>query len=132
VAMLLLLGTLVPRSYLYRESLRYTLQALALYVIFSFVVANARHWSVAWLEWLPLRYIGWISYVLYLSHDFILNVVSTRYPGHPRLLGPLAFVIAVAFATAMRYSLELPLQRLRARFRRVPESAPTAAAGTGS
>jgi len=131
-ALLLLLGSLVPRSIFYRESLRYTVQAMALYVIFSFVVANARHWSVAWLEWLPLRYLGWISYVLYLSHDFILNVVSARYPGHPRLLGPLAFVIAIAFATAMRYALELPLQRLRARFRRVPEIAPMAAARTAS
>ncbi len=131
-ALLLLLGSLVPRSIVYRESLRYTLQALALYVIFGYVVANARHWSVAWLEWLPLRYLGWISYVLYLSHDFILNVVNARAPGHPWWTGPLAFVITLAFATAMRYALELPLQRLRARFRRVPEAAHPPAAGPAS
>jgi peptidoglycan/LPS O-acetylase OafA/YrhL len=131
-ALLLLIASLIPRSIVYRESLRYTLQAMALYVIFGFVVANARHASVAWLEWLPLRYLGWISYVLYLSHDFILNVVSARYPGHPQLLGPLAFVIALAFATAMRYVLELPLQRLRARFRRLPDAAAPVATRTAS
>jgi peptidoglycan/LPS O-acetylase OafA/YrhL len=126
-----LAGSLVPRSVLYKESLRYTVQALALYAIFSFVTANARHWSVAWLEWTPLRYIGWISYVLYLSHDFILNVVNSRLPGSQWLTGPLAFAIAIAFATTTRYTLELPLQRLRARFRRVPEADSTSADGHG-
>jgi len=131
VALLVLAGSLVPRSVLYKESLRYTVQALALYAIFSFVTANARHWSVAWLEWTPLRYIGWISYVLYLSHDFILNVVNSRLPGSQWLTGPLAFAIAVAFATTTRYTLELPLQRLRARFRRVLEADSTSADGRG-
>ena len=131
MALLLLAGSLVPRSMVYRESLRYTVQALALYAIFSFVVANPKHWWVAWLEWTPLRYIGWTSYVLYLSHDFILNVVGGRYGGHQWLTGPLAFVIAVTFATLLRYTLELPLQRLRARFRRVPEADSAAADGHG-
>jgi peptidoglycan/LPS O-acetylase OafA/YrhL len=131
LALLVLAGSLLPRSVIYRESLRYTVQALALYAIFSFVTANPRHWSVAWLEWTPLRYIGWISYVLYLSHDFILNVVTARVPGRQWVTGPLAFAISLVFATAMRYALELPLQRLRARFRRVPEADSTAADGHG-
>ena len=131
LALLLLCASLVPRSMIYKESLRYTVQAMALYAIFSFVTANSRHWSVAWLEWTPLRYIGWTSYVLYLSHDFILNVVGVRYGGRQWLTGPLAFVISIALATAMRYALELPLQRLRARFRRVPEADSTAADGHG-
>jgi peptidoglycan/LPS O-acetylase OafA/YrhL len=80
-----------------------------------------------WLEWKPLRYLGWISYVLYLSHDFILNVLETRrWPDRSGSPVPWAFVLSLAFATALRYTLELPLQRLRARFRRVP-SDPTAA-----
>jgi peptidoglycan/LPS O-acetylase OafA/YrhL len=113
----LLAGTLLPRSFLYKESLRYTLQALALYVIFSFIVSNIRHPLVAWLEWKPLRYLGWISYVLYLSHDFILNVLTRAWPDRFLLTGPLAFLVAIAFATLMRYTLELPLQRLRVRLR---------------
>jgi peptidoglycan/LPS O-acetylase OafA/YrhL len=119
-AVLLLAGSLFPRSIVYKESLRYTVQALALYVIFSFVIPHIRHWSVAWLEWLPLRYIGWISYVLYLSHDFILSAIVPRFPGRFWISGPIAFAISMAFATLMRYALELPLQTLRARFRPVP------------
>jgi peptidoglycan/LPS O-acetylase OafA/YrhL len=43
----------------------------------------------------------------------------------------LGLVLSVAFASAMRYAVELPLQRLRARFRRVPELDPTAPDGHG-
>jgi len=131
LAVLLLTASLIPRSVIYKESLRYTVQALALYGIFTFVAAHSRHWAVAWLEWKPLRYLGWISYVLYLSHNFVLNVLVTRFPGKLWLSAPLGFVISVAFATVMRYTLELPLQRLRARFRRVPEGDPRAPDGHG-
>ena len=68
---------------------------------------------------MPLRYLGWISYILYLSHDFVLFVFAKRFPNRLWLSAPLAFVISIAFATLMRYILELPLQELRARFRRV-------------
>jgi len=117
----------VPRSLLYKESFRYSVQAVLLYLIFSFVIPNIRHWSVSWLEWTPLRYIGWISYVLYLCHVFILEALRHRIPGKLWLTAPLGLALSVAFATLTRYLLELPLQRLRARFRRVPEADPTAA-----
>ena len=119
--------SLVPRSLLYKESFRYSVQAVLLYLIFSFVIPNIRHWSVSWLEWTPLRYIGWISYVLYLCHVFILEALRHRIPGKLWLTAPLGLALSVAFATLTRYLLELPLQRLRARFRRVPEADPTAA-----
>jgi peptidoglycan/LPS O-acetylase OafA/YrhL len=122
LALAVLAASLVPRSLLYKEAFRYTLQPLALYLIFSFVLTNIRHPSVAWLEWKPLRYLGWTSYVLYLSHDFILNVLDRAWPGRFVFTGVLGFVITLAFATVIRYTLELPLQRLRARLRPVPIS----------
>jgi peptidoglycan/LPS O-acetylase OafA/YrhL len=116
-ALLLLIATLVPRSYAYRETLRYTLQGILLYVIFAFVISNIRHPAIAWLEWRPLRYLGWISYTLYLAHDFITQAVQLHFPGRLWLSAPIAFAISIAFATAMRYTVELPIQRLRARLR---------------
>ena len=123
-ALLVLAASLFPRSIVYKESLRYTLQALALYVLFSFVIPSIRHWSVRWLEWKPLRYLGWISYSLYLCHDFILNVLTTRWPDRVAFTAPLAFVLSIAFAIVFRYTLELPLQGLRARFRPAAVPAP--------
>ncbi len=114
-ALLTLLLTLFIRNHLYRESLRYTLQALCLYVLFSYILPNIRRWPLAWLEWLPLRYIGWTSYVLYLSHDFILVIVNDQLPHRLWLTSTVAFAIALLFATLIRYTVELPLQRLRNR-----------------
>jgi peptidoglycan/LPS O-acetylase OafA/YrhL len=116
----LLIGSMLPRSFLYKESLRYTLQALALYLIFSFVVANIRHPLVAWLEWKPLRYLGWISYVMYLTHAFILDALLRIWPFRYFHNAPIAFLATIAFATLLRYTLELPLQRLRSHLRPVP------------
>ena len=113
LSLLVLLASLVPHSFLYRESLRYTVQGLALYVLFSYVIANSDRWFVAWLEWKPLRYLGWISYVLYLCHDAILNLVVPLWPGRFAFTGTLSFVLSIAFAVVIRHTLELPLQRLR-------------------
>ena len=115
----------------YQQSVRYTVQALLMGVIFTFVISQPDHWSVRWLEWTPVRYIGWTSYVLYLCHFLIDSVVSAKmHLSKPvRLL--VCFCIAIAFATLMRYTVELPLQRLRGRFRRVPERDTTAADGHG-
>jgi peptidoglycan/LPS O-acetylase OafA/YrhL len=112
-ALTLLVTTLVVPSELYRNTLRYTLQAVALYFIFSYVIANIRHPLVAWLEWKPLRYIGWTSYMLYLSHDFIIRLAERYIPDQLALSSTAAFVVSLAFATLVRYTVELPLQRLR-------------------
>jgi peptidoglycan/LPS O-acetylase OafA/YrhL len=131
LAIFFLFSTLAIRNTTYRDTLRYTLQALALYVIFNFVVGNIRHWSVRWMEWPPLRYLGWTSYVLYLSHAFILACTEIWFPNRLWLSSSTCFLLALAFATLTRYTLELPLQRLRARFRHVPEADPTAPDGHG-
>jgi peptidoglycan/LPS O-acetylase OafA/YrhL len=117
-ALALLAATLAVPNELYRNTLRYTLQAVALYFIFSYVIANIRDPLVRWLEWRPLRYIGWTSYVLYLSHDFFIRVAERCLPGRLGLSSVAAFAVSVAFATLVRYSVELPLQRLRARIQR--------------
>ena len=118
LALVVLVATLVPRSDLYRGTLRYTLQPLALYAIFSYVMANSASPFARWLEWKPLRYIGWTSYVLYLSHDFILYAIEPPLAAHPIMVAVLGFCLALVFATLMRYTVELPLQRLRSRLAR--------------
>jgi len=130
-SVVVMLCTLMPPNQLYRNTLRYTVQAICLYVMFSFIIPNIRHWSVRWLEWTPVRYIGWISYILYLSHKLFLDAMEQRFPGRLWISAPLGLALAIAFASLMRYSVELPLQRLRNRFRRVPELDPTAADGHG-
>ena len=128
VALVLSLGI---RGELYRDALRYSVQAVLLLVCFSFVISRIDHWSVRWLEWPVVRYIGWTSYTLYLCHYMVLETIDKLAPMSWPARMALGLVLSVAFASAMRYAVELPLQRLRGRFRRVPERDPTAADGHG-
>lgn len=130
-AVLVLLLSLAIPGQLYREAFRFTLQALTLIVIFSFIVSDSGHWSVRWLENPVMRYLGWTSYVLYLSHYMFFFTFEHLFTLNHWVLLLLTLAVTVAFATLMRYTVELPLQRLRARFRRVPEHDRGAADGHG-
>jgi peptidoglycan/LPS O-acetylase OafA/YrhL len=132
MAVLGMVGSLAVPGDFYRDACRYTLQALLLLVIFSFIITRPGHWSVRWLEWPVVRYVGWTSYVLYLCHSTVLEVISVKLPQLTWLpKASLGLAGSLLFATAMRYTVELPLQSLRARFRHVPERDLTAQDGHG-
>lgn len=109
---LLLLSTLVLRSDLFRETVRYTLQGMALALMFNRLLfvdsAASRVLS------LPLMsYIGRISYSLYLYHWLMLGLVSMLMPGYGvvakwAVLMPLSFLSA---HLSYRY-VEQPFLRL--------------------
>lgn len=129
--LLLIGGTLVQKSMLFRETFRYTIQAIGLYLIFFFVLTSISHPSVKWLEWKPVRYLGWISYSLYLIHAFILYLLHHYLPEKLWLTAPAGLALAILYGVLMRHTVELPLQTLRARFRHVPEADPGASDGHG-
>ncbi len=114
-----LVASMFVGSETYRFVYRTSFQGLCLYLIFYFAVSTTGHWSVRWLENRALRYVGWLSYSLYLSHR-ALQWVVVRYVSHKDwIVVPLTFVLAFVYAYAMRQLLELPIQRLRAKYRHV-------------
>ena len=116
-ALVVLMGSMFSGSWNYRETLRYTMQGICLYFIFYFAVSSINHWSVHWLENRALRYIGWLSYTLYLIHSTVHGILIRYLPPKDWLVTIICFAISMTYAVAMRYSVEVPLQRLRARFR---------------
>jgi hypothetical protein len=64
---------------IYKESLRYTVQAMALYAIFSFVTANSQALvgGVAGMDAAALHRLDLLC-VVPVAHDFILNVRRCR------------------------------------------------------
>lgn len=112
---LLLLLTLAIREPHFRETLRYSLQIVALYPIFYFCVATPASGWVKWLSWQPLRWLGWISYSLYLCHEAIQAALRHVLPPGRLLLLALSFVLSLLYAWGMRRAVELPLRKLRSR-----------------
>lgn len=126
--LLLLACTLIVRNPVFRETARYSLQSMALLPIFHYCVALPGSWVGRCLRWRMLRWIGLLSYSMYLIHDFLLTILRMQF--HRSLLETAvsAFLITALYALAIRYFVELPsksLQKLLTRHRslmRVPRS----------
>lgn len=118
VAASLLTLSFLDRSEFFRATWRYSLQGLALMPVFFTAVANSDWVIYRWLDSLPMRYLGLISYTFYLVHLRAIRLAA-YYIGGSRLLDAIvAFVAAVAFAAAMYYVVERHLAALRRRLHR--------------
>ena len=104
----------------YQETVRYSLQGICLYFIFYFAISNINHWSVHWLENPVMRYIGWLSYSLYLIHMSFEHALELHPQINHWLNGPIVFALSMIYAFGMRHLVELPMQRLRAKYRHAP------------
>ena len=99
----------------FRETLRYTVQSLALYPVFYYCVANTHAWPARWLEWKPRRWIGWVSYSMYLFHSIPLDMGYKWFHGYTVLASVASFALTLLYAWAIRVSVEQPSRRLRSR-----------------
>lgn len=99
-------------EWLYRGGFTLIASLAALIIL---IAANAppRMLSVA-LQWSPLRWLGRISYGLYLWHWLVIQTTTLYYFGYWEPWAKLA--LAVGIATASFYIVELPFNRLKTRF----------------
>jgi peptidoglycan/LPS O-acetylase OafA/YrhL len=79
--------------------------------------------SLAWLLANPVaRYIGMVSYGLYLLHTLAIHAAKLIHPDRDWLFFPLALAISLAVASASYWMFELPFLRLKNRFRKAEQS----------
>lgn len=106
--------TFVYRNVMFRETIRYTLQSVALMPIFFLVALPQRHFVIRFLESPVLRHLGCLSYTMYLIHHTLFHHFYHYYrPGI--LIASVVFVLTLAYAQLMRTFVELPIQRARSR-----------------
>jgi peptidoglycan/LPS O-acetylase OafA/YrhL len=120
-----ILITVVMPSFFFRETLRYTLQGLLLIPIFYVLITRPLWPVIRWLESPLLRYIGAVSYTLYLVHDSFFQAIHFHVPQLSRVgIAVIGLGVSFLYAAAMRKWVELPLLDWRRRFRaRAPEPA---------
>ncbi|MDE2252089.1 MAG: acyltransferase [Gammaproteobacteria bacterium] len=110
----LLLASLLNRDPLFRDTLRYTVQGIALLPVFCCAI-RFHHWAVfRWLEWPLVRGLGLISYTFYLVHFTALGLAE-------RLLGSagvLRALLGLAFAVGFSWLMYLLVERRLAELRR--------------
>ena len=130
---LLLLMTLLVRGDVFRETIRYSVQGVALLLVFTAIYRSAAwDWTMSILESPPLRRLGVLSYGAYLWH-FEYLFLGDRVLGDAPLDGTaqrllyLACGLVFSFGAAqLSYRfIAQPMQALRHRFSmRAPSPAP--------
>jgi peptidoglycan/LPS O-acetylase OafA/YrhL len=110
----LLVFTFAWRAPFFRDIFRYSLQSLALMPIFFYVTLPRPGVIAGALAARPLRWIGQLSYSMYLIHHTLFHhIYHSHRPGFAAAAAVL--VLSVVYAQGMRTFVELPLQRLRSR-----------------
>lgn len=111
--------TLLPRDPWFRETVRYSAQGLLLVPLYCGLLLRpegrvARALAHPWLRWL-----GALSYTLYLVHDAALHHLWHGLRGALPvwLIGGLALAASIAYAELVRRWVERPLARWRAALR---------------
>lgn len=127
LSVMLLLLTFIIRDAVFRSTLRYSLQGLALMPIFHFAVTVPKALVFQPLNWAPMRRLGVWSYSVYLVHFVIIHVMQAHgFDPQNRLLFALFVLLLSCLWAALVYELaEKPLHKLRRRL-----SAPLRAAYT--
>ncbi len=122
ICVLVLLATFLIRGEGFRETARYTLQGLALIPLFIAAVYYQKSWPVRFLNLSFVRFLGVLSYTLYLCHSIIMESIDGTWTINPVLAGALSLACAFCFATLVHYLIERPCARLRKRLSRALKS----------
>lgn len=114
----------------YHYGLGMSLDAVLTVILFVQLITWTASPLWSWLEWKPMRFLGFLSYSLYLYHTVVIALI--KYVGMPRFAIQLVsyVVFSVAAAGVSYYLVEKPFLRLKERFAVKPDRQ-MVAAGTG-
>jgi peptidoglycan/LPS O-acetylase OafA/YrhL len=110
-----LLATFLVRDDSFRETVRYTLQGVALIPVFICAIRWPGFLPFRVLNTRPLSFEGLISYSLYLTHHVIIFAVHKHLPD---LHGVLQAIIAAALALGVSYGIYLAIEKPCAKLRK--------------
>lgn len=115
-----LLSTLLIRGIEFRETVRYSLQGLALMPLFYFAVRFPNNILFRPLNLPWMMKLGTYSYAIYLIHLVVINTIAFNVPataGKFIVLFPLAILISVAYAAAIDRFVDRYFRQLRLKYR---------------
>jgi peptidoglycan/LPS O-acetylase OafA/YrhL len=113
IGIVILLVSIAMRGEMFRQTIRYSIQGLALAPVFFYVVRYSDSTVTKWLEGRFLIRIGDLSYALYLFHYIVMFAVNTWVTEKPFLTFILTFPISVGLAELSRRFVERPATNMR-------------------
>lgn len=101
----------------FRETFGYTIQALCLFPVFITAVRYPDWGMMRLLNLKPIKWVGFVSYGIYLIHPSMLAVAQSLVGTAFLPLTLTAAALTVSAAALLYYAIERPLARLRKRYR---------------
>jgi peptidoglycan/LPS O-acetylase OafA/YrhL len=112
----LLILTFVYRAEWFRETIRYTLQGIALTPVFVTAIRFPNWLFFRVLNTRAVAFVGVLSYSLYLVHQVILFLLGYQlWSVSPLTRGVLALLLSLGIAATIHFAVEKPSARLRKR-----------------
>lgn len=100
----------------FRETFGYSLQGLCLFAVFVTAVRYPDWGPIRFLNLAPVRWIGLLSYAIYLVHPAMLSLAAILVGRSFLALTAVSAVLTLIVAALLHYAVERPLGRLRKRF----------------
>ena len=118
--------SLLIKNDIFRETQQYTLQGIALFPVFITAVRYPRWLAFRVLNLRAVRFLGVLSYTLYLVHYIVISTVNYWIHSGILVRTILSLIISLLVTIAIYYLVERPCARLRRHLRSRPvrESAP--------
>ena len=117
LGVVLLLGSLLVRTDDFRDTVRYSIQGIALYPIFIAAIRFPDWIIFQPLNWRWMRFVGVLSYSLYLVHYVVIRALKTAMPELGMLgIGVASLVISLALSYAIYVLAEVPAAKLKKKF----------------
>lgn len=113
----LLLLSFLFRSPEFENTLRFTIQGIALNAVFITAIRFPDWGLFQVLNWGWMRFIGLLSYSLYLVHDTVIHITYRYLPQIPApLQGAIGLLISLILSYAIYRYIERPCAQLRKHF----------------
>lgn len=115
LAVSVLAFTFIYRDIVFRQTIRYTLQGLALMPLFYFAISRYKHWIFSLLSTSLVQKVGVYSYSIYLIHFFFINLLLKHNDEAimPFNLFMLSIIVSIIYAFLMHKYIEKPFYKLR-------------------
>lgn len=111
----MLLVSFLYRNPIFRETVRYTMQGLGLFPVFVTAVRFPTWGPMKFLNLRPVKFVGTLSYSLYLVHHVVVEAVLWRRPDAPVTDAIISLAVSLTIATAIWYFIEEPFAAVRRR-----------------
>ena len=112
-AFAVLIVTFLFRDEFFRQTIRYTLHGAALFVLFSYILAEGSKPVHKVLTSPVMIWIGLVSYSLYLCHLAIFQALSINTRMSAAAVGIVGTLISLGYVFLMRKYVELPILKWR-------------------